>query len=195
MMDQREANYYQTYMPYLTEATIRIVPPPLTPAPSHTPTSSPSDTGKAFIKAVNDTYHMPHLDDLFTQKKELSEDRLDLIFGEIEARETLKRENLAMLYDDLMRIRNWRMDRPFPEYYLKDRTWSEFNRMELQIRDQIRRELKDAARDTSFPQKDLRDSLLEFKLQSQRTHMMEGDLGMGAEGSLYTPPGDYHTTY
>ncbi len=44
--------------------------------------------------------------------------------------------------------------------------------MELQIRDQIRRELKDAAKDTAFPAKDLREGLLEFKLQNQKSQMM-----------------------
>jgi len=195
MMDQKEANYYQTYMPSLEGAKIRIVPNSLNPITYHTPKTSPYETGKVFIEAVNDPNNTPHLDDIFNQKKELSEDRLDLIFGEINFRETLKNENLAMLYDDLLTVRNWRMERPFPEYYLKDRTWSDFNHMELQIRDQIRRELKDAARDASFPQKDLRESLLEFKLQSQKAQMMEGDLEIGAEDSLHNTTGDYHNSY
>ncbi|VBB44964.1 hypothetical protein TRIP_B350131 [uncultured Desulfatiglans sp.] len=124
---------------------------------------------------------------------ELSEDRVSLILGEIHGRETLKHDNLARLYDDLLKVRNWRLERPFPEYYQKDRIWSDLNRMEIQIREQIRRELKDAARDTSFPQKDLRESLIDFKLQSQKAQMMEGGLEMSLEDSDQTDKGDaYH---
>ncbi len=98
-----------------------------------------------------------------------------------------------MLYEDLLKINNWRLERPFPDYYSKDRIWADLNRSELQIREQIRREMKDSARDMSFPQKDLRESLLEFKLQTHKNRLLEGDLEMGLDGSYLTQTGDINS--
>jgi len=107
----------------------------------------------------------------------------NLVLEEITGRERLREENLSDLYQDLLRIDNWRLERPIDQYYQKDKTWLDLNKMELQIRDQIRRELKDCARDTSFPQKDLRESLLDFKQQTQKAQMMVEGLDMSLEGS------------
>ncbi len=126
------------------------------------------------------------------KKKELSEDRVNLVLEEITGRERLREENVLDLYQDLMRVDNWRLEIPFDQYYQKDRTWSDLNKMELQIRDQIRRELKDCARDTSFPQKELRESLLYFKQKTQKARIMEGGLEMSLEGSDKYEKGDQY---
>jgi len=193
MMDEKEANYYRNYIPSTQGAKIKILPAlQYLPSPN-LPGKNPYSMAETFMGTISDSQNKGYLDDLFNQKKELSEDRVNLILGEIHGRETLKQDNLVRLYDDLLKVRNWRLERPFPEYYQKDRIWSDLNRMEIQIREQIRRELKDAARDTSFPQKDLRESLIDFKLQSQKAQMMEGGLEMSLEDSNQTEKGDaYH---
>jgi len=66
--------------------------------------------------------------------------------------------------------------------------------MELQIRDQIRRELKDFAKDIAFPAKDLRESLLEFKLQNQKANMMGGLDDVLEPDGLKTTERDMHYT-
>lgn len=134
-------------------------------------------------------------DDPFANKLEISKDRVSLVLGEITGRETLEGDNLKRLYDDLLRIDNWRLERPFTDQYQKDRTWLELNKMELQIREQIRREKKDLARDLAFPQKDFRNSLLEFKLQERKSRMLdtgglEEEMGRGE----IEPDGSYKQT-
>ena len=104
----------------------------------------------------------------------MAEDRIDLILGELDSRDRLKYENLGRLYSDLLRVSSWRRELPFPDRYQRGRTWTQLNQMELSLRDQIRRELKDSVRDTAFPGKDLRESLLEFKLQNQKSQLLGG---------------------
>ena len=193
MIDHKEANYYQNYIPALGGAKLKILPG-MQNCLVVNPTANTSDkTAESFIETICVPQNQSYFDDFFTQKKELSEDRVNLIMGEIHGRETLKNDNLGRLYGDLLRVSNWRLERPLPEYYKKDKIWSDLNKIELQIRDQIRRELKDAARDTSFPQKDLRESLIDFKLQSQKAQIMEGGLEMSLEGSNQPETGDtYH---
>ena len=113
-------------------------------------------------------------DDFFKQKVEHSQDRVDLILGEITGREQLKSDNLIRLYDDLLRVDQFRAQIPFPQKYQKDNAWSGLNDQELRLREQIRRELKESAKDLSFPNKDMRESLLEFKLRNAKSHMMKG---------------------
>ena len=136
-----------------------------------------------FMKQAEIPGTTSYLDDLFNQKKELAEDKVNLVLEEITGRERLREENVSDLYQDLMRINNWRLERPIDQYYQRDNAWLDLNKMELQIRDQIRRELKDCARDTSFPQKELRESLLDFKQQTKKAQMMEEGLDMSLEGS------------
>ena len=148
----------------------------------------------AFREGVKTIQAGSDFSDLFNQKVELSDNRIELILGEIQARDHLGYNNLKRLYDDLFRVSTWRREIPYPQNYQKDRTWSDLNRMELQIRDQIRRELKDFARDTAFPVKDLRESLLEFKLQNQKANMMGGLDDVLEPDGLKTTERDMHYT-
>ena len=183
MFDEKEANYYQNYISSFEGAKITVVPTMDFPINYISTRNTPYIVAEKFMKRAESPGKMSYLDDFFNQKKELSEDKVNLVLEEITGRESLREENLSGLYEDLLRINNWRLERPIQQYYQKDGAWSDLNKMELQIRDQIRRELKDCARDTSFPQKELRESLLDFKQQTQKTQMMEEGIEMSLEGS------------
>ena len=141
------------------------------------------EMSKVFMNQAKEPDKMPDIEDFEQSEIELSEDKVKLILGEIEGRENLKDDNIQSLYDDLFRVYNWRNCRHFPENDVPDKIWSELNKMELDIRDKIRRELKDSVRDTSFPQKDLRESLLEFKMKNTESHMLGGGLEMELDNS------------
>ncbi|MBW1781251.1 MAG: hypothetical protein JRL30_10980 [Deltaproteobacteria bacterium] len=196
MFDEKEANYYQNYISSLQGARITILPTMNFSIDYGTPKNTPYTLAQEFMNRSEDPSKLSYLDDFFNQKKELSEDKVNLVLEEITGRERLREENLSGLYEDLLRINNWRLERGIHQYYQKDRTWSDFNKMELQIRDQIRRELKECVRDTSFPQKDLRESLLDFKQQTRKSQMIEEGIDIGLEGPNNTQEGDlYQSTY
>ena len=192
MFDEKEANYYQNYISSFKGAKITVIPTMDFPINYNVKRKTPYMLAEDFMKQAEIPGTTSYLDDLFNQKKELAEDKVNLVLEEITGRERLREENLSDLYQDLMRINNWRLEMPFDQYYQKDRTWSDLNKMELQIRDQIRRELKDCARDTSFPQKELRESLLYFKQKTQKARIMEGGLEMSLEGSDKYEKGEQH---
>ena len=192
MFDEKEANYYQNYITSFKGAKITVIPTMDFPINYKAKRNTPYMLAEDFMKQAEIPGKTSYLDDLFNQKKELAEDKVNLVLEEITGRERLREENVSDLYQDLMRINNWRLEIPFDQYYQKDRTWSDLNKMELQIRDQIRRELKDSARDTSFPQKELRESLLYFKQKTQKARIMEGGLEMSLEGSDKYEKGEQH---
>jgi len=192
MFDEKEANYYQNYIPNLQGGKLTVLPTMNFPIDYVSTKNTPYIVAEEFMKRAESPGKVSYLDDFFNQKKELSENKVNLVLEEITGRERLREENVSDLYQDLMRINNWRLERPIDQYYQRDSAWSDLNKMELQIRDQIRRELKDCARDTSFPQKDLRESLLEFKQQTQKAQMMEEGLDMSLEGSDKHEKGEQH---
>ena len=147
------------------------------------------EVAKAFMQDATKPQKESHLEDLSKSEIELSENNINLILGEIQGRERLRNDNMARLYDDLFRVYNWRHCRPYPLNMATDNIWSDLNKMELDIRDKIRRELKDSVRDTSFPQKDLRESLLEFKTKNTESQSL-GDLTDDLEGVLKTELND-----
>jgi hypothetical protein len=125
-----------------------------------------------FVDTVQSKTGSPDIDDIFQQKLSLTQDRNYLIINEIMEKDAIHKQNLSRLYDDLFMVEKWQKERPYPENYIKDKTWMDFNKMELGLRDQIRRELKDSIKSISFNEKDLRESLLDFKKQSQKNQMM-----------------------
>ena len=131
----------------------------------------------SFIGSVQSATGFSGIDDIFEQKLALTEDKNYLIINEIMEKDSLHKQNLARIYDDLFMVEKWRTQRSYPENYQKDKTWMEFNKMELSLRDQIRRELKDSIKSISFNEKDLRESLLDFKKQSQKNQMMGSMFG------------------
>ena len=178
-------------MPHLAGARITVNPGmALYCLQKITPYKAVEAMADSFREGVKSIETSPDFDDFFQQKIELSDDRINLVLNEMSSRDQLKYDNLRRLYDDLFKVSQWRVEIPFPQNYAKDRTWSDLNKSELQIRDQIRRELKDSAKDMAFPQKDLRESLLEFKLQSQKSKMMD----LGGLDEIIEPDGSYKNT-
>jgi len=183
MFDEKEANYYQNYISSFKGAKVTVIPTMDFPIDYNVKRKTPYMLSEYFMKQAEIPGKTSYLDGFFNQKKELSEDRVNLVLEEITGRERLREENISDLYQDLMQINNWRLERPIDQYYQKDNIWLGLNQMQIQIKDQIRRELKDCARDTSFPQKDLREFLLDFKQQTKKAQMMGEGLEMSLEGS------------
>lgn len=160
--------------------------------------SNIENRAKEFLSSIVKDRDQNSVNDIFYQKLSLTQDRTYLIVNDILEKEALHKQNLTRLYDDLLMIDNWRIQRPFPQNYSKDKTWMDFNKMELGIRDQIRREIKDSIRSVSFNEKDLRDSLLDCKKQFQKNQMMAGMLedtvndNQGGEYSTYNIEGDLY---
>jgi hypothetical protein len=171
MIDEKEAYHYRNYIGSLKGATLKVLP-----AVSYINLySAASQKAYAFMQ---ETSNMLDMDDFFQAKISQARDKIDLITGEIDEREGLKSDNLKRLYDDLLRVDNMKAEVPYPLNYQRGKVWIDLNNQELRIREQIRRELKDSARDLSFPSKDLRHSLLEYKIQNQKQHMMESVDGL-----------------
>jgi len=134
MIDQKEAYHYQNYIKRLEKARLRVVPG-LAYIHTYSPNkNTPYAIAETFMEIVRDSQKKSDFDDFFKQKVEMGEDRVHLILGEITGRDNLKYENLARLYYDLSRVDQWRAEMPFSVYYHKDRTWSDLNKMELQLR-------------------------------------------------------------
>ena len=132
----------------------------------HDPYTMTNEMAKVFESDSQNPQNAPNLEDMAKSEIDQARSRTDLILGDIKGRVNLRNENLNSLYKDLFRIYNWRNCRTFPETNATDKTWLEFNKLELDIRDKIRRELKDSIKDTSFAGKDLRESLLDHRNKS-----------------------------
>ena len=183
MMDQKETYHYGNYVPNLDGARLLVVAGLEYLSAYNSRHRKPYDIASWFMKTAQNPPEGPQNDDFLRQKVDLTEDKVGLILGEIDTRESLTSRNLEELYNDLLRVSNWRLERPFPENELRDKIWMDFNKLELQVRDQIRREKKDSAKDIAFPNKDLRHSLLEFKIQNQKVNMLDmGNLEAGVMG-------------
>jgi len=192
---EKDEYHYHNYISNLKDAKIVDMPgmnyTRMYCLQKNTPYNAAEAWAEAFRESAQKTQNSSNFDDFFQQKVEFSDDNINLILGEITARDSLKYENLKRLYEDLFRIDNWRAQISFPQSYLKDKTWASLNDSELKIRQEIRRELKDSARDLSFPTKDLRHGLLEFKLQKQKSDMME-DTMLGGLDDIIEPQGSYN---
>ena len=190
MADAKNRYVYGVEISNLDKARVTILPtlPAISgwysaSVPSQTNLTGSQKTARNFIESASKNSASGSFDNFFQNKLNLVQDKTDLVLGEIEGRENMLSDNLAMLYDELLMIDNWRLKRPFPEIYTTDKIWLDLNKMELNIREQIRKELTGASRDLSFTRKDLRESLLEFKTQYQKSKMVEGGLEMELDGS------------
>jgi hypothetical protein len=191
---------YDNFISSFSGATINPVPQtvynPITatdPIVSQT-VCAPQRWAENFIDTVNSATGSDSIDDLFQQKLSLTHNRTQLILREILNKDAIHKENLNSLYQDLFTVEKLEHERPFPENYARDKTWMDLNKLKLNLRDQIRRELKDAIRSISFNEKDLRESLLEFKKQSNKSQLMgtmfdEDDQKEGGD-NLYNITGD-----
>ena len=164
---------------------------------THRQPYSPSVAAAYSFMQTTDSYTTgSDIDDMFKEKIGHSKDNIDLILSQINERDRLKYDNLARIYDDLLRIDQFRAQINFPQKYLKDKTWTDLNNSELKLREQIRREMQASAQDLAFLINDLRRGLLEYKLQSQKQAMMDTDIGgtldelIEPDGSLPKDPGE-----
>lgn len=203
-MNQEEAYRYFSFQKGLGKARINVVPFTHYSKAYDPRRHNPLTMAEAFMQTVRESPVSYDIEDIFRQKVENTEDKINLIYGEISAREQIKNDNLSRLYADLLKVDNWRLSRHWYERDIHDRTNLKFDEMEMKIRDQIRKELKESAKDTAFPNKDMRESLLEFKLNNQKKNMMEdsavgaaqdslggiGEMLIGAESPPGTNPGD-----
>ena len=175
-------------------ATIRVIPD-YTRLSLYQPGQqyTPSETlACSFMDAAKSADVSMDIDDIFKTKIGHSEDRIDLILGQLKERDRLKYDNLARIYDDLFRVDQFRAEIPHPQNYLKDSAWSGLNDNELKLREQIRRELTSSSQDMAFLSNDLRNSLLEFKLQNSKQAMFEDSVNIGGTlDELIAPDGTY----
>lgn len=182
-MDQKEKYQYdkhiKTYLSNLAGATMHEVDWQ-NYVPMHNPKSHSGyrigDVAKGFMDAFKEPVPDAQEPDFLKQKNELADDRVALTLAEIESREQIRFNNLSRLYDDLLRIDNLKLKLSHPNEYLPDKTQIDFLKLELQAHDLVRRELKEAAKDLGFVNKDLRESLLESKAQHQKTEFMSSGL-------------------
>ena len=199
MFDLKEAYTYKDYLPGFDGATIREVP-----GTSFYSAYKPSKIthyqaatmmAEGFMEIARSKADVPEIDNFMGQKVELSEDKTRLILADITERNNLAYDNLSRLYDDLLRIDNWRCQRGYPQIYATDKTWTDLNKMEMQVRNDIRRELKDASKDIGFNSRDLREGLLEFKVNTRKEQMLDDSLDL--ESSLDSTPysTDSNSTY
>jgi len=182
--EQQNGYDYRNYLSNSGPAKIRILPG-IAYVREYSHPSFAKIMVDEFMDSSLDQNTRSNLDDIFQQKLETSKDGIDLILYEIQERERLMYENINVLYEDLFKIDQWRAQRPFPDNYRKDKIWSDLNRMELNIKEQLRRELKDTAKHTSFSLKDLRNSLLGYKKQKLKSNMMQETMDLeGLEEKL-----------
>lgn len=126
----------------------------------------------SFINDVKSEADSDFLDDLFRSKVVQSQDRIGLILEQVKQRQKLASYNIKSIYDDLFRVEQFRSQIPYPQNYNCDSAWSGLNDSELKLRQELRHELNTVAKDMAFLSNDLRNSLLEFKLQNSKSGMM-----------------------
>ncbi len=133
------------------------------------------DIAKGFLESIQDAQNSLKEADILQTKQELATDKIELILADITARDRLMYDNLTRLNYDILELDNLKHSLSMPERYLADKTKLDLHKLQMQAHDLIRREMKDAARDISFAQKELRESLLEAKLQNVKTAMLMDD--------------------
>jgi len=190
MNHQKEAYGYENYVGKLTGGKIKEVRMPyvfVTPTLQYSP--SPfldENTLTAQSEAVSS-------DDFLGMKVDMAKDKISLITGQINARRGLSYDIIGRIYDDLFLVEKLRTGLPFPDKYQCGKPWSDLNSFELQLKSEIRRELRESSKDTAFPEKDLRDSVLDFKVQKSKSDMLKGGLDEIMElDSSYQQQGDTH---
>lgn len=132
-----------------------------------------AETSMMFVESLHDPANMGGIDELFSLKVEQAYERVKLILGELVVRKNLAKRNLELINRDLSRVNNWRLEIPCPKTYYKDKEWMDLNKMEMQLRQEIRQERIALFRDTSMNLRDFREALLEHRLQEKRSEMFD----------------------
>jgi hypothetical protein len=108
------------------------------------------------------------IEDIFGLKKESARTKISLILGWLRERRHTFRQNLRNCYASLLRIGNLRIQLPFDKTYYKGREWSDLNKMELQVIEQINRERSELFRDCSPFVRDLIQALCEYQAEKSK---------------------------
>jgi hypothetical protein len=170
--DQKEAYQYKDYLPGWQGAKIT----PVAGMPYLFYPQTPQSVHHRMVNEYKNVASDGPIDfsDLFRHKRDLADSNIGMILMDIQVRDSLLHDNLTRLYDDLLQVDNWRNARPYAQQYVTDKLWHDMNRMELDIRDKIRRELNTHAKDTVFATKDLRESVLDYNRKSRKSAMLGG---------------------
>ena len=110
---------------------------------------------------------------IMARSAELERDRASLIIDRIEQIGTHTYTNLASLYDDLLAISQMKLERPFPDYLQKDKMWLDLQKMELEIKRQIRTECTQFYRLADRSVSGLHESLINLKERQGKASMLE----------------------
>ena len=137
------------------------------------PFSYASLSQQAFMNDISDPSKSVSIDDIFSLKVEQAEQRVYLILAELLTRKNLFNKNIESLNNDLVRIKNWRLELPYDQAYSKSRNWMECNKMEIQIFAQIRQERSSFFRDASGTLREFREALLEHRAEHKKSKMFD----------------------
>ena len=128
---------------------------------------------KNFVEDLTDPEKETSIDDIFTLKLNTAEDRILLIISELLARKNLEKENINFLKRELVQIGSWRLEIPFPQRYYKGRTWMDLNKMEMEIRREMRQEVNGFMKDSGFLLKELRDTIVEHRSEKRKIKIFD----------------------
>ena len=154
---KKEAYDYSGYIGNLDGAQVRIIPGERPYVRSY-PTRferilDPTETDSADFPAI---------------KKAKYRDKVDLVLDELSRREFIKYDNLMRIYGDLLNVYELKFQLDPTHFYTKSKTWLDLFNQELNLKKQIRSELRDMYKDTMQASKELRESLLEYKVSAQK---------------------------
>lgn len=161
---QKERYHYQNYIGKFDGASIKVLPTETYEKATYTPFVSALDL-------LNEPPGKVAMDDFLQLKVGRYRDRIDLILDELSKRERVTRDNLYSIYDDLMNVYQAQVQLDPSHFYTKSQPWRDLFNQELNLKSQIRNEIRDMYRDTQRAGEGLRESLLEYKIQSQKMKM------------------------
>ena len=161
---EKERYHYQNYIGNFAGAKVKVLPTAFYETATYTPSASALDI-------LNEPPGKVEIDDFMALKVGKYRDKVDLIMDELSKRERVKYDNLCSIHDDLLNVYEAKIQLDPSHFYTKSQHWRDLFSQELNLKKQIRSELRDMYRDTQRTGTDLRDSLLEYKIQSQKFKM------------------------
>jgi hypothetical protein len=161
---EKEAYDYRNYFGNLAGANAKELSVPWYIQVPYTPFVSAHDL-------LYDKKPMPELEDPMQLKSFKYRDKIDLIIDELGRRDKIKYDNLCRIQSDLLDVYQAKVGLDPSHFYTKSQPWRDLFSQELNLKQQIRSELRDMYRDTQRASEQLRDSLLEHKIQSQKMKM------------------------
>ena len=195
MSCEKEAYEYANHRVSWSGAKLKVIPQvPYALAQATGQYRCPNNHAYSFDEDIDNSHSGSHFgDDLLGMKVDIAKDKIGHSRRLIGARMRTHYDIISRIYDDLFAVEKLRAGLPFPLKYEHGKTWSDLNRHELDLRAEIRRELRELAKDTAFPAKDLGQSVLEFKVQSAKNKILTGGLDdvIELDGS-YQTEGDIH---